>query len=90
MTTHRLDALTISVIAGGLGLRALMLAGLVSIVPGGRTISLIAVATVALWAIDNFFLSRSFFLATVHSAAILETLDKIYGATELTREISGN
>ena len=89
MTTHRLDALTISVIAGGLGLRALVLTGHLSIVPGGRTISLIAVATVALWAVDNFFLSRSFFLATVHSAAILATVRIVTARSNRTYAFSG-
>ena len=69
-----MDALTTTVLGTGLALRGLTLTGWVRIAPDGRALSWLALSTIGIWLADYFLFSRSFFLATVHMAAMLAAL----------------
>ena len=89
VSTGRMDAFTTLVVATGLALRAASAAGWLRISPGGRTLSLLALCTVAVWLADNFLFSRSFFLATVHMAAMLASLRLVTARSRLNFAFTG-
>ena len=88
-STGRLDGLTILVIGSGLALRALLLTRWIKIALSGRMITLLAAGAIGIWAADNLLLSRDFFLATVHSAAILATVRIVTARSNRTLAVSG-
>jgi hypothetical protein len=74
VSTGRMDALTTGVVGIALALRALALTGRIRIAPNSRTLSVLALSTVAVWLADYFLFSQNFFVASVHMAAILASL----------------